>query len=128
VIKIGIGSAETLRRQYLSARSARIALDSLKGEENIACFDELDLEILLTDVAPHVRESYLTKILGRLSKEDIEVLEAYYDSGMALKKTAENLYIHQNTLQYRLKRIRDISGYDPRVFKEAVILYLGLKL
>lgn len=100
----------------------------VNGEGNVAFFDELDLKLLLADVAPHVRDSYLKKILGRLSKEDVKVLEAYYDSGMALKKTAENLYIHQNTLQYKLKRIRDISGYDSRDFKEAVILYIGLKL
>ena len=128
LIKIGIGSCQTLRRQHISCEAARITLASLEEDKNIACFDELDLQILLADTAPNVRSAYLEKALGGLSEEDLNVLQAYYQSEMALKKTAETLYIHQNTLQYRLNRIRQICGYDPRNFKDAVILYIGLRI
>ena len=46
----------------------------------------------------------------------------------SLNKAAEKLYIHKNTLQYQLDKIHLLTGYDPRVFREGVILYLGLQL
>ena len=47
---------------------------------------------------------------------------------MSLKQTAEALYLHKNTLQYRLNRIARETGYNPRVFTDAARLYLALKL
>ena len=46
----------------------------------------------------------------------------------SLNKAAEKLYIHKNTLQYQLDKIHALIGYDPRVFRESVILYLGRQL
>ena len=47
---------------------------------------------------------------------------------MSLVAVCERLYLHKNTLQYRLNRIRKVTGLNPRDFEDAVILYLGLKL
>lgn len=128
ILKIGIGSTQTLRRQYISYESARIALASLEEGSNIASFDEMDLQILLANVSGNIRDTYLEQTLGKLAEEDCEILKMYYDSDMSLKKTANSLFIHYNTLQYRLNRIREVSGYDPREFKQAVVLYIGIKI
>ena len=128
ILKIGIGSTQTLRRQYISYESARIALASLEEGSSIASFDEMDLQILLANVSANIRDAYLEQTLGKLTEEDCEILRMYYDSGMSLKKTANRLFIHYNTLQYRLNRIREVSGYDPREFKQAVVLYIGTRI
>ncbi|MBD5084949.1 MAG: PucR family transcriptional regulator [Clostridiales bacterium] len=48
---------------------------------------------------------------------------------MSLKEASGALFLHKNTLQYhQLDRIWRETGYDPRSFQDAVILYLGLKL
>ena len=47
---------------------------------------------------------------------------------MRLKQASEALYLHKNTLQYQLDRIHRETGYNPREFADAVILYLALKL
>ena len=128
ILKIGIGSTQTLRRQYISYESAGIALASLEEGSSIAIFDEMDLQILLANVSGNIRDTYLEQTLGKLTKEDCEILRMYYDSGMSLKETANHLFIHYNTLQYRLNRIREVSGYDPRDFKQAVVLYIGTRI
>lgn len=46
------------------------------------------------------------------NKELVETLKTYLDAGGSLQRTAERLYIHRNTLNYRLKRIREITGAD----------------
>ena len=55
-------------------------------------------------------------------------MEIYFAADCSLKTAAEKLYIHKNTLQYQLDKIHALTGYDPRVFREGVILYLGLQL
>ncbi len=62
-------------------------------------------------------DSFQEDILGPLLAQDnrsvlVETLEAYYRSGGNLSQTAESLYIHRNTLSYRLERISEISGLD----------------
>ena len=47
---------------------------------------------------------------------------------MSLKETARRCFLHVNTLQYRLKRVRDRCGLDPRRFREASMLYTALRL
>ena len=47
---------------------------------------------------------------------------------MSLKNAADALFIHKNTLQYQLDRVRDMTGLDPRNFQDAVSLYIALHL
>ncbi|MFR2837269.1 MAG: helix-turn-helix domain-containing protein [[Clostridium] nexile] len=47
---------------------------------------------------------------------------------MSLQSTCQKLFIHKNTLQNRLDRIYEKSGYNPRKFRDAALLYLALKL
>ena len=127
-LRIGVGSFEPLARQSRSYEAATIARRSLKPGETIAFFDALDLEILLGTLPDEARERYLTKTVAALPDADGALLRTYFDADMSLKQTAEALYLHKNTLQYRLDRIARATGYNPRVFTDAVRLYLALKL
>lgn len=53
-------------------------------------------------------------------------LEAYLSCG-SVPSTAERLAVHPNTVTYRLRRIRELTGLDPRVPDDAVFLALGLR-
>ena len=65
---------------------------------------------------------------AKLSEKELEFLETYFFHDMSLKDTCEELYLHKNTLQYKLDKIHKTTGYNPRNFKNAVVLYIGLKL
>ena len=127
-LKIGIGTARTLMEQNRSYTAARIALKSLFGGQSLAVFEELDLEIVLGAVPKTTQDFFTEKVLQHLTERDCLLLQSYYACGMSLKKTCEALYLHKNTLQYQLDRIRHSSGYDPRSFQDAVVLYTALKL
>ena len=47
---------------------------------------------------------------------------------MSLKETADQMFLHKNTLQYQLDKIWKNTGYNPREFRDAAILYIALKL
>ena len=98
------------------------------ADEDELIFEDLDLELLLAGVSRHTADMYLQKCLAPLDEADRELLLVYFATEMSLKRTAELLFLHKNTLQYRLNRIRERCGYDPRIFREAVVLYTALRL
>jgi sugar diacid utilization regulator len=58
----------------------------------------------------------------------VSTLRVYFDEGANLTRSARALMVHSNTVLYRLRRIHELSGRDPRDLRELVLLYLGLKL
>jgi DNA-binding PucR family transcriptional regulator len=51
-----------------------------------------------------------------------ETLDAYLDSGGAIEACARKLFVHPNTVRYRLKRIADFTGRDPTLPRDAYVL------
>ena len=51
-----------------------------------------------------------------------ETLDAYLDSGGAIEACARKLFVHPNTVRYRLRRIADFTGRDPTVPRDAYVL------
>lgn len=128
VLMIGVGSAVKLMQSALSYQCAQMAIECCKKPGTVTLYDTLDYELLLGNVSPHNREAYIKKVLQPLTEEEIELLECYYEEEMSLKATSERLYIHKNSLQYRLNSIREQTGYDPRKFRDVVVLYSAIKL
>ena len=99
---------------------------------NIVFYDDLRLETLL-DGIPEERSLKFVQNTLKLDhfsnpQEVVETLTHFFQCNQSINKTAEKLFIHKNTLQYRLLKIKETTGYDPRVFEEAVLLYLSLFL
>ena len=64
----------------------------------------------------------------RRSAELIRTLRAYFDSGYNLTRAAAALSVHPNTVVYRLRRVRELSGRDPHDPNDLLLLSLGLRL
>ena len=91
-------------------------------------YDELTLELLLGNVEPDIQAEYQRKVLRGLSPEDLSLLRVYYEEDMSLTATGRRLFMHKNTLQYKLDRIYRLCGLNPRRFQDALLICLGLKL
>ena len=127
-LSIGVGSRRSLRRQHLSYQSALMTIQSLGPGVCLGYFEDLDLEILLSTIPNNAVEAYLSRVLSGLEAEDRDLLDRYFSNNRSLEQTASQLYIHKNTLQYRLSRIRARTGYDPRRFRDGMVLYTALQL
>jgi sugar diacid utilization regulator len=57
----------------------------------------------------------------------VTTLRTYLDAGLNLTRTAKALYVHPNTVEYRLRRIRELSSRDPRTPDDLLILSLAIK-
>lgn len=127
ILKITVGKATSVYDLRSSYQSALTAWKSIASEiKNFALFDDLTLEIILSAVDEESKEAFQQKTIGKLSDDETAVLKTYFENDMSLSKTCEQLFIHKNTLQYKLNRIHQKCGFNPRVFKDAVLLYLAV--
>ncbi len=128
VLSIGIGTSRNIMDCQSSYLEAKKALLCKTEEKNLIIYKQLGYEILLSEIPDTTRESFTKKVLKNLTAEDKSILKIYFQKEMSLAKTSEALYIHKNSLQYKLNRIADKCAYNPRKFSEAVILYSALQL
>ena len=128
IVKVGIGNSYPILKQYRSYKNARLAINCMMGDESLAIYDDLNLEILLGNISEEAGSLFVKRNLSALDEEDRSLLKIYFGSNMSLKETSEKLYIHKNTLQYKLDKIARLTGCNPRIFTEANVLYMALKL
>lgn len=75
------------------------------------------------------RATLITRIYQPLKAHSTELLTtlwSYLDNGRSLEATARELFVHPNTVRYRLKRVGDIIGWDATGAREALILQAAL--
>jgi hypothetical protein len=78
---------------------------------------------------PLARSTLINRIYRPLqdhSSELLTTLWCYLDNGRSLEATARELFVHPNTVRYRLKRISEVIGYDATGAREALILQAAL--
>lgn len=130
-LNIGIDGGETnLHQAYLQAHRAwRTASDE---NDPIICYENLNLELLLECVPTKTKEEYMDKIFKECTREEredyIALLHIYFKSEGSIQKTADAMYIHKNTLQYRLNKLKERTGYDVRKPSESVALFLAMRV
>lgn len=76
----------------------------------------------------HARRELAHAIFAPLAAHSgdlVETLEAYWASGTSIEATARRLFIHANTVRYRLGRIEDITGYSPADPRGGYVLRLA---
>lgn len=126
---IGIdGAAEDIHTAYLQANRAwRVAPHST---DNIICYASLNAELILDDIPGKAKLEYLRKTFPDRTvpelRDDIALLEAYFAAEGSLTAAADAMFIHKNTLQYRLKRLAETTGLDVRKPSNAPALYLAV--
>jgi DNA-binding PucR family transcriptional regulator len=126
----------TVPHLYAAGRSARAALSGLVA---VRAWAEAPRPVLADDLLPErvlagdvpARRALVDRIYRPLVEAGGALLDtaaAYTDSGGALESTARTLFVHPNTVRYRLRRVTDITGYDPTDPREGFVLRTALAL
>jgi hypothetical protein len=120
-----------------ASRSARAAL---AGFAVVRAWRSAPRPVLADDLLPERALAgdplARTTLVGRIyrplkdhsSPELLATLWAYLDNGRSLEATARELFVHPNTVRYRLKRITELLGWDATGAREALILHAALIL
>jgi DNA-binding PucR family transcriptional regulator len=114
-----------------SIRAANAALDAHSAwpaaPRPVAADDLLPERLLVGD--PEARETLLTAVyrpLADLGQHVVDTLAVYLELGRSLEGSARQLFVHPNTVRYRLGKITDTCGWDPTSPREAYVLQHAL--
>jgi DNA-binding PucR family transcriptional regulator len=122
-VSVAIGATCAHLQEYASAyRVADAALDlrrRTQGREAVLSLAELGVyQFLLQVRRPHELAAYAAGLLDPLRSADraalLPTLRAFLESGMSTRETAKRLYVHVNTVAYRIRRISDVLDLDLR--------------
>ncbi len=122
-----VSSATISAKAALSAFA--VIRNSTKNQRVIHADDVLAERALAGDTL--AKQTLIEKVylpLSATSAELLETLTAYLDSGRSLEATAKLLFVHPNTVRYRLKRISDVIGWDATGAHEAFVLQVAMVL
>ena len=111
-------------------RFAQLATRVARSQNKpFAFYDDLSMELLLSNIPPSVKQDYVSKVYQGCTPAEIRewtnLLAVYFKCNGSLNETAKQLYLHKNTLQYKLSKIFERTGFDPRNRIDCVTLYLA---
>lgn len=132
-IRMTVGDPVTgLPAADVSCRQALVAMDvatNRRAGSTVTHYGDVLLDVLAnsdSDVARGLRQRYLAPIAD--SPHFIETIEALADADLSIRGAAANLYVHPNTVVYRLGRIRELTGFDPRHTYDLSAFLLALRV
>ncbi|MGG2059630.1 sugar diacid recognition domain-containing protein [Priestia megaterium] len=135
--KLSAGSVQPdfkgLRVSYQQAKDTLAVGSKLHPEAVFYCYSDYQIPVLLRQSAGFQENHDLLYHYEKLKeydkkKELIETLTVYIEENGEGSTAAKKLFIHRNTLSYRLDRIQSITGKDPRKVKDLLELYVALLL
>lgn len=131
-VKVSISSAANSIDELIP--SAREAVEILEIGERVDSSKKvyrkegLGIIPMLLSNSTESKRTFAEEVLRKLSDEELLVtLQAFLSANLNLTQTAEVLKVHRNTVIYRLDKIEELLGKDPRNFEDAVSLYIALR-
>jgi carbohydrate diacid regulator len=129
-LAIGIGKTACKHMINKSFKEAQKALKVARKNKGIVFYEDLILEIILDDIPTEMQKDFLKQTIHMMEKDQIliETLQHYMNNNQSIKRTAEEMNIHINTLHYRLNKIEELTGINPKTTEGIVIFYISLLL
>lgn len=133
-ILIGVGEEcadyTEIPRSLKQARTAAEIGARTEQEDGIYYYSKMRLGRIVADFSQEIRPILEKEIIEKLldAGEDglIETLRVYFERNANVTETAQELFIHRNTLQYRFRQIREITGFDIHNVDDLVQLRLAI--
>ncbi|WP_096437788.1 CdaR family transcriptional regulator [Alteribacter populi] len=133
-LTIGIGrAAHGIEETRLSFQEAMQSLSFARiKRQPVVNFRDLGIESLIHPIPSSVKNDFVMRFFPFLRDKThftlTETLQTFISCEQSLLKTSESLHVHKNTLQYRLKKMTDLTGYDPRKFRDGILYALALAI
>ncbi|MBQ3379985.1 MAG: helix-turn-helix domain-containing protein [Clostridia bacterium] len=132
---VGIGTMVTdLKDLARSFKEAEIALEVGKifdEEKLIISYENLGIGRLIYQLPTTLCEMFLQEVLKKGSLESLDnetlfTIQKFFENNLNVSETSRKLFVHRNTLVYRIEKIRKITGLDLREFDHAIIFKVAL--
>ncbi len=132
---IGIGTiADHLRELADSYKEAQTAIDVGKvfdTEKSIINYENLGIGRLIYQLPTTLCEIFLSEVFKKnsidsLDQETLFTINKFFENNLNVSETSRKLFVHRNTLVYRLEKIKKLTGLDLRQFDHAIVFKVAL--
>jgi carbohydrate diacid regulator len=132
---VGIGTIVTgIKDLARSFKEAQMSLEVGKvfdTERPIVSYDHLGIARLIYQLPTTLCEEFLKEVFKRgsidsLDHETLFTIQRFFENNLNVSETSRKLFVHRNTLVYRLEKIKKITGLDLRQFEDAIVFKVAL--
>lgn len=117
-----------------SYKEAKLALDVGKiffGEKDIVAYSTLGIGRLIYQLPIPLCKMFIKEIFEGKSPDDFDeetltTINKFFENSLNVSETSRQLYIHRNTLVYRLDKLQKSTGLDLRIFEDAITFKIAL--
>ena len=134
-VKVAYGTVvNELKEVSKSYKEAKMALDVGKifySEKNIIGYEKLGIGRLIYQLPVNLCRMFMSEIFGdnlpdKLDEETQITIHKFFENSLNVSETARQLYIHRNTLVYRIEKLQKETGLDIRNFDDALTFKIAL--
>lgn len=126
--------AHSLREVSRSYKEAKMALEVAEifySSKTVITYEELGIGRLIYQLPVPLCEMFLKEVFGNFNPEDLdeEILTTIYqfmENSLNLSETSRQLFVHRNTLVYRLEKLQKTIGLDIRNFEDAMTFKIAM--
>ncbi|NMA37634.1 MAG: PucR family transcriptional regulator [Papillibacter sp.] len=132
---IGVGSvARHLRELAERYKEAQVAIEVGKVFDNdkmIIHYDNLGIGRIIYQLPTTLCEMFLSEVFKKspidsLDQETLYTINKFFENNLNVSETSRKLFVHRNTLVYRLEKIKKLTGLDLREFDHAIVFKVAL--
>ncbi|MBR5922891.1 MAG: helix-turn-helix domain-containing protein [Clostridia bacterium] len=132
---IGIGTTvsniKDLARSFKEAQTALEVGKVFDTDKTIISYDNLGIARLIYQLPTTLCETFLHEVFRRgsidnLDQETLFTIQRFFENNLNVSETSRKLFVHRNTLVYRLEKIKKITGLDLRQFDHAIVFKIAL--
>ena len=125
---------DELRDVSRSYKEASVALEVGRvfyAEKNILAYDRLGIGRLIHQLPASLCEMFLKEVfegdaVDLFEEDELTTVYTFFDNNLNISETSRQLYVHRNTLVYRLEKIQKRTGLDVRVFDDALTFKIAM--
>ena len=134
-VVIGIGTvAEHLRELADAYKEAQTAIEVGKvfdTEKSISNYESLGIGRLIYQLPTTLCDIFLTEVFKKnsidsLDQETLFTINKFFENNLNVSEASRKLFVHRNTLVYRLEKIKKLTGLDLRQFDHAIVFKVAL--
>ena len=132
---IGIGTtARHLHELASRYKEAQVAIEVgrvFDSEKSIIHYDNLGIGRLIYQLPTTLCEMFLHEVFKKnpiesLDQETLFTINKFFENNLNVSETSRKLFVHRNTLVYRLEKIKKLTGLDLREFDHAIVFKVAL--
>lgn len=128
-----INDLKNVSKSYKEAKMSMEIGNIFFAQNNIIGYNSLGIGRLIYQLPLNVCKVFINEIfkeqlLKPFDDETITTVQKFFENNLNISETARKLYIHRNTLVYKLDKIQKTTGLDIKIFEDAVTFKLGIMI